>query len=180
MNKKNVHPVLQGRGLHPVPRRPRLERASHAEGGGAGACFECHDKTPFERKNVHKVLSDKGCTACHVAHASDERALLVKAEVALCQSCHSSAAADSRRRTRITCRRLYALPRSAQLRREEAPQVVGPQPGRGGRVQLLPRLREVPEAVRAVREGRRAVRGLPRSEGRHRWARGRPQAGERR
>ncbi len=52
-----------------------------------GLCFGCHDKSMFERKNVHAAVG-MGCTGCHDPHSSKNPQLLKSAVPELCFSCH--------------------------------------------------------------------------------------------
>lgn len=51
-------------------------------------CYGCHDKSKFEKKNVHVAIG-MGCTSCHNPHSSkmNER-LLISAMPDICYGCH--------------------------------------------------------------------------------------------
>ncbi len=51
-------------------------------------CLGCHGKLMADKKNAHKAIGDKGCTACHEAHSGKHGKLLKEALPQLCQSCH--------------------------------------------------------------------------------------------
>lgn len=50
-------------------------------------CYGCHDKTLFEKKNVHAAVG-MGCTGCHNPHSSGNAKLLIAEPSALCVTCH--------------------------------------------------------------------------------------------
>ena len=50
-------------------------------------CYGCHDKSMFEKKNVHAAVG-MGCTGCHNPHASTNPKLLSAALPDLCYNCH--------------------------------------------------------------------------------------------
>ncbi|HUP47631.1 MAG TPA: DmsE family decaheme c-type cytochrome [Thermoanaerobaculia bacterium] len=71
--------------------------------GRAGAdatCLTCHDKTTARRSHrsgVHANSAAVNCLSCHsIHHAEEPRALLVKSELALCATCHSTQTASFR------------------------------------------------------------------------------------
>jgi predicted CXXCH cytochrome family protein len=78
MNKANVHTVLK-RGKCITCHNPHASQASRLlKKEGSEACYQCHKKEEYEKKVIHKIASTKGCGACHLAHSSDEKNLLVK------------------------------------------------------------------------------------------------------
>ncbi len=50
-------------------------------------CYGCHDKSGFEKKNVHAAVG-MGCTGCHNPHSSKNERLLVSLVPDLCFTCH--------------------------------------------------------------------------------------------
>ncbi|MBI5640948.1 MAG: cytochrome c3 family protein [Nitrospirae bacterium] len=50
-------------------------------------CFGCHDKSKFQKKNVHAAIG-MGCTGCHNPHSSKNPKLLVAELPDLCFNCH--------------------------------------------------------------------------------------------
>ncbi|MFA5353949.1 MAG: cytochrome c3 family protein [Thermodesulfovibrionales bacterium] len=53
-------------------------------------CYNCHDKTIFEKKTVHPALL-MGCTACHNPHATETPRLLLAEPPDICFNCHDKA-----------------------------------------------------------------------------------------
>ena len=54
----------------------------------ATICLDCHDDPTGGKAVVHEATMDGGCVDCHSPHSSENKALLVKAEPALCSECH--------------------------------------------------------------------------------------------
>ncbi len=54
-----------------------------------GLCLECHADVPDQHTNMHAVVADAWCVACHSSHSSP-RPFLLKAEpIELCSECHA-------------------------------------------------------------------------------------------
>ena len=51
-------------------------------------CFQCHEKSSFQKKVVHDPLSKGQCTACHNPHVAPHEGLLKENIEDLCFSCH--------------------------------------------------------------------------------------------
>lgn len=55
-----------------------------------GLCYECHDRSLFEKKNSHAAIG-MGCTVCHNPHSSKNAKLLISEVPGLCMNCHDQA-----------------------------------------------------------------------------------------
>jgi len=51
-------------------------------------CFQCHDKSSFQKKIVHQPMRKGQCTACHNPHVAPHEGLLKEKIKDLCFSCH--------------------------------------------------------------------------------------------
>jgi len=70
-----------------VIRAKSIDRRFRTFRKGTGSLLK-DGREAFEKKVVHKVLATEGCRACHSAHASDQKNLLISAETSLCLKCH--------------------------------------------------------------------------------------------
>jgi predicted CXXCH cytochrome family protein len=61
--------------------------ASFLDRKGEKLCFSCHDRKPFQRKNVHAALQ-QGCLTCHNPHAAQTKKLLLDQANVVCRQCH--------------------------------------------------------------------------------------------
>lgn len=50
-------------------------------------CFNCHDRSPFQKATVHGALM-LGCTSCHDPHSTDHARVLKEEIPRLCLNCH--------------------------------------------------------------------------------------------
>ena len=70
-----------------VPHKKTSEIAKGLSADQPDLCYGCHDKSAFEKKNVHAAVA-MGCTGCHNPHSSKNAKLLLLATPDLCFSCH--------------------------------------------------------------------------------------------
>lgn len=62
--------------------------ATSGEAFAEKACFQCHKKSLFEKKVVHKPLAKGNCVSCHNPHVAAHDGLLQDKLGDLCLSCH--------------------------------------------------------------------------------------------
>jgi len=83
-----VHAPLQGKASCLACHRPHASgSASLLDRPAESLCYTCHDRKPFQRKNVHAALQ-QGCLTCHDPHATSQKKLLLDGVDAVCKQCH--------------------------------------------------------------------------------------------
>lgn len=93
-NKKVVHPPVEDgcSSCHDSHQSPLKYQLKGKKGKPVSSlCFNCHDKTIFTKKYQHGPVGVGDCIACHNAHASNTRKLLI-ADIAngeVCFQCHA-------------------------------------------------------------------------------------------
>lgn len=93
-NKKVVHaPVQDGCSTcHDAHQSPLRFQLKGKKGKAVSSlCFNCHDQTIFTRKYQHGPVGVGDCIACHNAHATDTKKLLIAdtANGEVCFQCHA-------------------------------------------------------------------------------------------
>lgn len=94
-NEKVVHPAVPmgcqschiGIDARTVPHKKTGNAAKGLSAEQPDLCYGCHDKSIFERKNIHPAVS-MGCTGCHNPHSSKNAKLLSAEPPGLCFTCH--------------------------------------------------------------------------------------------
>jgi predicted CXXCH cytochrome family protein len=89
--QKHVHTALKGKCT--TCHNPHACRAPSPAGRGQRSMLPLPQRT-YTAGKWSTFLQKGGCSACHLAHSADEKNLLTKPQVALCQSCHDSGGAS--------------------------------------------------------------------------------------
>lgn len=98
VNEKIVHPAVP-MGCQSCHTEIDARRVPHKTTGGNSKglsteqpelCYGCHDKSIFEKKNIHAAVG-MGCTGCHNPHSAKNAKLLSTEPPALCFTCHDQA-----------------------------------------------------------------------------------------
>ena len=94
--EKVVHPAIQmgcptchtAVDASKIPHKKTNKIAKGLSSEQPDLCFNCHDKTKFEKKTVHPAIW-MGCTGCHNPHSSANQKLLRSNPPELCFNCHN-------------------------------------------------------------------------------------------
>ena len=93
---KVVHPAIQmgcptchtAIDASKIPHKTTNKIAKGLSSKQPDLCFNCHDKTKFQKKTVHAAIEMVGCTGCHNPHSSAKQKLLRSEPPELCFNCH--------------------------------------------------------------------------------------------
>src|SRR3990172_4460379 len=79
LNQKHVHTALK-QGRCTECHNPHASQAPHLlKAEGNETCFRCHKTADYQKNVVHAASPARGCLACHSAHSSGDKDLLLKA-----------------------------------------------------------------------------------------------------
>lgn len=89
--RKHVHPPVAAgdcTGCHDPHQSDNKFQLKEAD---AALCYQCHEKSGFDRPFPHKPIAEGKCLSCHDPHQSDSRYMLKAEGAALCMTCHDKA-----------------------------------------------------------------------------------------